>query len=148
MMGDQTYPRTLTTEVNEGKSPSSSKEGGAMRPKIRLVALKQESNFVPLGVLGYCLTRTKFLALAFAEVGLKQKAVEHEQAAKLQDLLVGIRVGCHAVSQLSTLVAGTLNALGEENLCQLRKAVCSYCSKKAPSGRIPLPKTGYIWLSI
>ncbi len=30
-----------------------------MRPAIQLIAMPEETNFVPLGVLGYCLTRTE-----------------------------------------------------------------------------------------
>lgn len=117
-----------------------------MRPKIRLVALKQETNFVPLGVLGYCLSRTQFLRPVFAGLDLKQKTVTHEPGAKLQDLLVGILAGCRAVSQINTrirpdrvlarawgrtafaeqsLVAGTLDAFGEENIHQLRQGSMS-----------------------
>lgn len=113
-----------------------------MTPKIRLVSLKQETSFAPLGVLGYCLTRTQFLAPVFAELELPQKTVEHEPTRKLQDLLVGILAGCRSVSQINTLirpdevlarawgrtrfaeqslVADTLDAFKESNLRQLRQ---------------------------
>lgn len=135
-----------------------------MKPKIRLVALKQESNFVPLGVLGYCLTRTEFLKPVFAEVAVKQKTVEHEPAAKLQDLLVGILAGCRAVSQINTrirpdrvlarawgraqfaeqsLVASTLDAFGEENLQQLREGSMRLLRRE---GRIWQHKFAQNWL--
>lgn len=135
-----------------------------MRPKIRLVALKQETNFVPLGVLGYCLTQTDFLKPVFAELALRQKTVEHEPAAKLQDLLVGILAGCRAVSQINTrirpdrvlarawgrgqfaeqsLVAGTLDAFDEENLHQLRQG--SMCLLRR-EGRVWQHKFAQNWL--
>lgn len=113
-----------------------------MTTKIRLVSLKEETNFAPLGVLGYCLNRSQFLAPVFAELKLKQKTIEHEPTAKLQDLLVGILSGCRAVSQMNTLirpdavlarawgrgqfaeqslVADTLDAFSESNLQELRQ---------------------------
>lgn len=113
-----------------------------MRPKICLVPLKEETSFAPLGVLGYCLTRSGFLTPVFAELKIEQKRVEHEPAQKLQDLLTGILAGSRSVSQINTLirpdtvlacawgrkqfaeqslVAETLDAFSEQNVEQLRQ---------------------------
>jgi hypothetical protein len=99
------------------------------------------TNYAPLGVLGYCLTRTDFLAPVFAGLELKQKTVKHSPAAKLQDILVGILAGCRAISQTNTrirpdvalaqawgrqgfaeqgLLADTLDAFDERTIDQLR----------------------------
>lgn len=135
-----------------------------MRPKIHLVALKQESNFVPLGVLGYCLSRSEFLKPVFAELAVKQKTVAHEPAAKLQDLLVGILAGCRAVSQINTLirpdrvlarawgrgqfaeqslVASTLDAFDAETLHQLRAGSMRLLRRE---GRVWQHKFAQNWL--
>jgi hypothetical protein len=69
---------------------------------VRLVEMEEETQFAPLGVLGYCLTRTEFLAPVWAELSLALKTVEHTPSAKLLDLLVSILAGCRAVSQVNT----------------------------------------------
>ena len=40
---------------------------------IRLADMPNETSFAPLGVLGYCLTRTQFLAPVWAELELGMK---------------------------------------------------------------------------
>ena len=37
---------------------------------IRLTSMPNETGFAPLGVFGYCLTRTQFLAPVWAELDL------------------------------------------------------------------------------
>src|SRR5512144_1444989 len=73
-----------------------------MRPIIRLIAMPEETNCAPLGVLGYCLTRTDFLLPVVADVRLPLKAVQHKPADKLLDVLVSILAGCRAISQINT----------------------------------------------
>jgi hypothetical protein len=103
--------------------------------------MRETTNFAPLGVLGYCLTRTNFLAPVFDGLELKQKTVKHSPRAKLQDILVGILAGCRALSQTNTLIrpdgalaqawgrkrfaeqgllADTLDAFDEQAVDQLR----------------------------
>lgn len=139
-----------------------------MRPKIRLVALKQETNFVPLGVLGYCLSQNDFLQPVFAELALRQKTVEHEPAAKLQDLLVSILAGCRAVSQINTLirpdrvlarawgrrqfaeqslVASTLDIFDEENLQQLRQGGMRLLRREGRIWQHPFAQN-WLWLDV
>jgi hypothetical protein len=72
-----------------------------MRTAIRLVDLPDDSSFVPLGVLGYCLTRTGFLSPVWAELDLPLKTVDHAPAAKLQDVLTSILAGCRSIAQIN-----------------------------------------------
>src|SRR6266545_551650 len=73
-----------------------------MRPVIRVMVMPNETNFAPLGVLGYCLTRTNFLWPFLTAVHLPLKAVDHTPASKLLDVLVSILAGCRAISQVNT----------------------------------------------
>ncbi|HEU5101939.1 MAG TPA: hypothetical protein VFU22_23115 [Roseiflexaceae bacterium] len=73
-----------------------------MRPVIHLIAMPEDTNFAPLGVLGYCLTRTDFLQPVLANVQLPLKAVQHTVADKLLDVLVSILAGCRAITQVNT----------------------------------------------
>lgn len=69
---------------------------------IRLLELPNETSFAPLGVLGYCLTRTKFLAPVWAPLQLPLKTVDHAPEAKLQDIIVSVLAGCRSISQINT----------------------------------------------
>jgi hypothetical protein len=73
-----------------------------MTTNIRLIPMPEETGFVPLGVLGYCLTRTNFLAPVFTELTLPIKKVDHAANDKLLDVLVSILAGCRAISQVNT----------------------------------------------
>lgn len=73
-----------------------------MPTNIRLLSLRHETNFAPLGVLGYCLMQTNFLAPVFRELKLDLKTVDYRPEAKLIDLLVSILVGCRAIAQVNT----------------------------------------------
>lgn len=114
-----------------------------MRPSIRLMTMPNETNFAPLGVLGYCLTRSNFLWPTLTAVHLPLKAVDHTPASKLLDVLVSILAGCRALSQVNTRLrpdralarawgriafadqsslARTLDSFTDEHLQQLRQA--------------------------
>ena len=69
---------------------------------IRLLPIPEDTSFVPLGVLGYCLTRTQLLAPVWAELKLPLKAVDHRPEAKLVDVLVSLLAGCRAIQQVNT----------------------------------------------
>lgn len=69
---------------------------------IRLVRFECESERIPLGVLGYCLTRTEFLKPVWSQLDLALKEVEHSPSAKLQDILTGILAGCRSLYQTNT----------------------------------------------
>lgn len=112
-----------------------------MKTEIRLVPMSQQTGFAPLGVLGYCLTRSRFLDPVFADLSLPMKGVVHQPTDKLQDLLVSILAGCRSVSAINTQIrpdmalaqawgrerfaeqsniARTLDAFSEETISQLR----------------------------
>ena len=113
-----------------------------MTTKIRLVAQHTETNYAPLGVLGYCLQRTGFLMPIFSALELPLKTVRHSPTAKLLDIVVGILSGCRAIEQVNTrirpdavlaqawgrdefaeqsLLADTLNAFDPVTVTQLRQ---------------------------
>jgi len=69
---------------------------------VRLTDMPNETCFAPLGVLGYCLTQTQFLAPIWAELKLPLKTVDHSPEAKLLDLVVSILAGCRAIDQVNT----------------------------------------------
>ena len=73
-----------------------------MRPQIQLTHLPEDTAFAPLGVLGYCLTRTNFLAPVFTDLHLPLKVVDHTPSDKRLDVLVSILVGCRALVQVNT----------------------------------------------
>jgi hypothetical protein len=113
-----------------------------MATTIRLVEMSEETNFAPLGVLGYCLTRTAFLAPVWAELNLPMKTVRHSPHEKLMDVLVSILGGCRSVQHVNTrlrpdlalaaawgrrqfaeqsVLARTLDRFRPEQLAQLRR---------------------------
>lgn len=67
---------------------------------IHLLVLPQhyETQFVPLAVLGYCLTRTDFFA-PLRDVNLNIKTIQHAPEQKLQDLLVSMLANCSSIKQ-------------------------------------------------
>jgi hypothetical protein len=50
---------------------------------VSLIDMPNETGFAPLAVLGYCLTRTQFLAPAWAELDLSLKTFDHAPKSKL-----------------------------------------------------------------
>lgn len=113
-----------------------------MSTVIRLVEMPAETSFAPLGVLGYCLTRTQFLAPVWAELDLGLKTVDYAAEAKLLDLVVSILAGCRAISQVNSrlrpevalarawgrasfaeqsTLSRTLDAFGASEVAQLRQ---------------------------
>jgi hypothetical protein len=112
-----------------------------MKAQIVLEALPTHTQYVPLAVLGYCLTRTGFLEPVWGEIEWSMKTIKHRPTEKLQDMLVSILAGNEAVYQINThlrpdltlaaawnrelfaeqsSVANTLDALGEQQTAQLR----------------------------
>jgi len=92
-----------------------------MKTNIRLVKLKEETNLAPLGVLGYCLTRSKFYEPLWAELRLPLKQVDHAPEAKLLDILVSILSGCRALVQVNTRIRPDLalaRAWGREQFAE------------------------------
>jgi hypothetical protein len=108
---------------------------------IRLVDTSEITPFVPLGVLGYCLSRSHFLDPVFRDLHLPLKIVDHTPQEKLVGLLFSILIGCRSVSQSNTRlrpdlalarawgwehfaeqssIARTLDAFETEHLVELR----------------------------
>lgn len=69
---------------------------------VRLTSMPDETSFAPLGVLGYCLTQTRFLAPVWAELDLGLKTVDHAPEAKLLDVVISILAGCRSIAQVNT----------------------------------------------
>jgi hypothetical protein len=108
---------------------------------VRLVSMPTETSFAPLGVLGYCLSRTGFFKPLWGDLRVPLKTVDHRPEAKLLDVVVSILAGCRAIAQTNTrmrpdlalayawgrerfaeqaTIARTLDACGVEQVRQLR----------------------------
>jgi len=88
---------------------------------IRLVDMPHETSFAPLGVLGYCLTRTQFLAPIWAGLKLRLKEVDYTPHEKLIELLVCVLAGCRAIAQVNTRLRPDLalaRAWGQERFAE------------------------------
>lgn len=113
-----------------------------MKTQIVLEPLEGQTQCAPLCVLGYCLTRTEFLKPVWERMDCSMKKRDHEPVEKLQDMLVSILAGNESVCGINTRirpdlplavawdrecfaeqssVARTLDALGEEQIDQLRQ---------------------------
>jgi hypothetical protein len=139
-----------------------------MHPTIRLVAMPEETNFAPLGVLGYCLMRTSFLAPVLQAVTVPLKTVAHAPAAKVLDVLVSILAGCRAVTQINTrlrpdlalacawgrpqfaaqaTVARTLDSFTDNHVVQLRQGCEQLFRRESQTLRHPFAEQ-WLWLDI
>src|SRR5262249_34399751 len=139
-----------------------------MGPSIRLMSMPNETNFAPLGVLGYCLTRSNFLWPTLTAVHLPLKAVDHTPASKLLDVLVSILAGCRAISQVNTrlrpdtalarawgrtafadqsTLARTLDSFRAEQLLQLRESSAALFRRESYTLRHTFSDT-LLWLDL
>jgi hypothetical protein len=73
-----------------------------MAVPIVLEALPTHTQYVPLAVLGYCLTRTGFLVPVWESLEWRMKVLCHPPHEKLQDILVSILAGNTNVQQVNT----------------------------------------------
>jgi len=92
-----------------------------MSTVVTLADMPHETSFVPLAVLGYCLTRTHLLAPLWADLELPLKTVDYAPSAKMLDLLVSILAGCRAVSQANTRLrpdVALAHAWGQERFAE------------------------------
>jgi len=78
------------------------KEKLPMSVQICLEPVKEQSHFVPLAVIGYCLTKCGVLAPLWSELNLTMRTYEHSVIDKLQDVLVAIMAGCRSLAQVNT----------------------------------------------
>jgi len=88
---------------------------------VRLTVMPRETSFAPLGVLGYCLRRTEFLAPVFSSLSLPIKSVDHSPQDKVLDILVSILAGCRAISEVNTKIRPDLalaTAWGRERFAE------------------------------
>jgi hypothetical protein len=137
-----------------------------MKVPIILEPLPTYTQYVPLAVLGYCLTRTGFLRPVWDEMDWSMKTLKHSPAEKLQDMLVSILAGNTAVCKINTrlrpdltlasawqrtqfaeqsTVADTLDALGPEQIAQLRQGSQSLFRQHSQTMRHDFEKQ---WLMI
>lgn len=75
-----------------------------MKTTIGLVEFDKETSLAPLGVLGYCLTRTDYYAAVWQSVKVPVKQYDHSTAAKLQDIVVSILSGCRSLGQVNSKI--------------------------------------------
>ena len=73
-----------------------------MKVQIVLEPLPTHTQYVPLAVLGYCLTRAGFLQPVWDEIDWAMKTIRHVPTEKLQDMLVSILAGNKTVYQINT----------------------------------------------
>lgn len=73
-----------------------------MSVKICLEAVNNQCSYVPLAVIGYCLTKTKWFQPVWNRVQVKMKVYQHSPSQKLQDILVAIMAGCTSLAQVNT----------------------------------------------
>jgi hypothetical protein len=139
-----------------------------MRPSIRLMNMPNETNFAPLGVLGYCLTRSNCLWPTLTAVHLPLKAVDHTPASKLLDVLVSILAGCRAISQVNTRLrpdqalarawsrtifadqsslSRTLDSFTDQHVQQLRQASALLFRRESQTLRHPFGEQR-LWLDV
>jgi hypothetical protein len=139
-----------------------------MATKVRLVAMSQETGYAPLGVLGYCLSRSNFLAPVWAGLEHAMKEVEHAPEAKLQDVVVSILTGCRGIGQVNlrlrpdvalaqawgrerfaeqSTLARTLDAMAEEQVNQLRQGAMTLFRRESGVFAHNFAKQ-WLWLDI
>ncbi len=69
---------------------------------IVLESLSTQTQYVPLAVLGYCVTRSQFLCPVWKSIEWTMKTCDHTPTNTLQDMLVSILAGNTSVSQINT----------------------------------------------
>lgn len=139
-----------------------------MRTVVRLVTMAEETGYAPLGVLGYCLTRSNFLEPVWAQVELPIKTVDHKPGEKLQDILVSILTGCRSIAQVNTrlrpdlalacawgrqqfaeqsVLARTLDAFESQQVAQLRQGCDALLRQEGQVFRHPFERA-WLYLDI
>jgi len=139
-----------------------------MSTVIRLIQMPHETGFAPLGVLGYCLTRTQFLAPIWTDLDLPLKKVDHSPQAKLLDLLVSIMAGCRSIAQVNTrlrpdlalaqawgrerfadqsTLTRTLDSFGYAHLTQLHRGSEAWFRRESRALRHDFDRN-WLWLDI
>lgn len=73
-----------------------------MSIQISLERATNACRFVPLAVVGYCLTRSGVLPRLWSGIEVDMKERDHAPHDKLQDVLVAIMAGCSTLAQVNT----------------------------------------------
>ena len=114
-----------------------------MSVEICLEAVRDQTCYAPLGVVGYCITHSDLLAPLWTALNISMKTCDHTPQEKLQEILVAIMAGCRSLSQVNTRIrpdralahawqrlsfaeqsnlSRTLDALKAEHITQLQAA--------------------------
>lgn len=72
-----------------------------MSVQICLEKVSNQCSYVPLAVVGYCLTKTGFLQSVWDNLQIEMKVYHHTPTEKLQDVLVAIMAGCQSLAQVN-----------------------------------------------
>lgn len=75
-----------------------------MSVQICLEKVVDQCSYVPLAVMGYCLTKTGCLQTVLDSVQVEMKSYQHTPTQKLQDILVAIMAGCRSLAQVNTRI--------------------------------------------
>lgn len=73
-----------------------------MAVKVYLEENPTQCSFVPLAVVGYCLTQTGLLDPVWSSLRLRLQKRRHTVREKLQDVVVAIMAGCRSLHQVNT----------------------------------------------
>lgn len=135
---------------------------------VRLTEMPDETSFAPLGVLGYCVTRTQFLAPVWSDVNLQLKKVDYSPQAELLELLACILAGCRSIAQVNTqlrpdialarawgqeqfaeqsTLARTLDAFTDPAVVQLRTGADTWFHRESQALRHDFA-ADWLWLDI
>jgi hypothetical protein len=134
-------------------------------PIVIRVCAKQ-TQYTPLAVFGYCLTRSQFLQPVWSVLEWDMQTRRHAPTEKLQDALVGILAGNTAISEINTTirpdrplatawlrkqfaeqstVARQLNRVTERHLRQLRQGSQDLFRQQGPVWQHNYPQQ---WLMV
>lgn len=140
-----------------------------MTTLLGLSDMKSNTQFAPLGLLGYHLQQHDFFAPLREQIQLEQKCLLYTPDDKLLTCLVSIMAGCHAISQINTrirpdralaqtwglpyfahqsTVARTLDRFTDVTVQQLREAISIIYSGKGQAIRHPYSQQGLLILDV
>jgi hypothetical protein len=75
-----------------------------MSTSIVLRVCAKQTQYTPLAVVGYCLTRSQFLQPVWAGLDWDMQTRRHAPVEKLQDVLVSMLAGNTAISEINTTI--------------------------------------------
>lgn len=140
-----------------------------MTTLLGLSDMKSNTQFAPLGLLGYHLQQHDFFAPLREQIQLEQKCLLYTADDKLLTCLVSIMGGCHAISQINTrirpdralaqawglpsfahqaTVARTLDRFTDVNVQQLREAISTIYLRQGQAIRHREAQPGLLILDV